>query len=278
MAKGNVREFRQRIRRVATPIQRVVPFGYLAKGVLYGVVGLMAIDAALHPGEGLEGAREALVAIRTQPLGLFFAGILICGLGIYVLWQLSRAILDPEERAEGVRGVGFRAVSLAIGLVYGAFVLESVDLVDDAFEGADESEELDDFEREGSSASRFAAMLQHPVGRIVVMGVGLGVMGFGVSQLHRLVRSRNLAEAKHPWLARAGYAARGVLSGLIGWFVFRGALFYSPGEFRDLDGVLAAVRNQPFGNALVFAFGVGLVAYGVLQLFRARSWQRFGSG
>ena len=277
--------FRRRLSRLSRPVKRIVPAGYAAKGVLYGVVGLMALDASLNPGEGLEGAEEALVAIRSQPAGLLLAGLLMAGLAVYVVWQLSRALLDPEGRGEGMKGIGFRVVSLAVGLIYGALVLESVDLLDDAFAGEEEDDDEDadeegmaDFQRSGSSASWMASLLQNPVGRFVVLGLGLGVIGFGLSQLHRLVRSRNLAEARHPWLARAGYASRGVLSGLIGWFIFRGALTYSPGEFRDLDGVLGAVRDQPFGNALLFALGAGLVSYGVLQLFRARAWYRFGSG
>lgn len=268
MAWQSLDEIEELLSRAGEPAKKLAPPGYLAKGVLYVVVGLMAADAALHPGEALSGAGEAIREIRTQPLGLVAAGLLLLGLSAYVLWQLARAIADPEGRAEGLRGIGFRVATLTVAIVYGALVWQSLDLLRGDFSASEAR----------STARWLGGMLENPVGRIGVVALGVGVVVFGLSQMYRTVHAETFASAQHPWLSRAGYAARGVLSTLIGWFIFRGGLQYAPGEFRDLEEVLAAVRDQPFGNALLFALAAGLVAYGLLQLARARIWQKYGSG
>lgn len=249
--------------------KKLAPVGYFGKGALYVVIGLMALDASLNPGEGLEGAQEAIVAVRTQPLGIFAAGLMLIGLACYVLWQASRAVADPENRGDGLSGIMFRAVSLVVALIYGALVWQSVGVITGDTMGSEEAQ---------AGARQLARFLTNPAGRIGVMAAGVAVMAYGLRQLYRSANATNFAEDQHPWLTRGGYVARGFISGLIGWFTFRGAMQYAPGEIRGLQGVLEALRRQPFGNGLIFAVGAGLLAYGVLQLFRARSWWRYGSG
>jgi Domain of Unknown Function (DUF1206) len=69
---------------------------------------------------------------------------------------------------------------------------------------------------------------------------------------------------------RLGYAARGVVFGVIGVFLMQAALQTDPDKARGLGGALQALVLQPFGPYLLGTVALGLVAYGAFMLVVAR--------
>lgn len=77
-------------------------------------------------------------------------------------------------------------------------------------------------------------------------------------------------ERTHAWierLARAGYAARGLVYAIIGIFAILAA--FGGGDEKDSEGALRTLLSQPFGQALVWAMIVGLVGYVIWRLLQA---------
>ncbi|MBW3572024.1 MAG: DUF1206 domain-containing protein, partial [Gemmatimonadetes bacterium] len=121
-----------------------------------------------------------------------------------------------------------------------------------------------------------------PLGRWALAGVGGGVLAYAAAQLLRALRgpARSLdlshlgdaARRRVVRLAAAGLAARGIVAGIIAWFILRAAVLYQPGELRGVAGALRLVRDQRHGPGLLVAMGAGLAAYGILQALRARYW------
>lgn len=77
--------------------------------------------------------------------------------------------------------------------------------------------------------------------------------------------ARRLAD--HPWLrrvARAGFAASGLIHLMIGWIAGRVAL--GGGGEADQDGALAALRSAPAGSVLLWACVAGFVALALWQV------------
>ena len=68
-------------------------------------------------------------------------------------------------------------------------------------------------------------------------------------------------------LARAGYAARGVVYLIIGFFAVLAAL--GPSDVRGTEGALAAILSQPFGRVLLWIVGLGLVAFCLWRIVQA---------
>lgn len=62
------------------------------------------------------------------------------------------------------------------------------------------------------------------------------------------------------WLARFGYAAKGVVYALVGLLAFQAAWNWG-GQVTGSKGAFRTVASQPFGSALLFIVAVGLVGY-----------------
>lgn len=70
------------------------------------------------------------------------------------------------------------------------------------------------------------------------------------------------------WLARAGYATRGVLYLMIGGLSALAAFGYG-GAVTDSKGALLELYTQPFGQILLVLTTVGLLGYAAFLLYRA---------
>lgn len=69
------------------------------------------------------------------------------------------------------------------------------------------------------------------------------------------------------WLARSGYAARGVVYIIIGAFAFMAGI--GSGETVGTKGAIQQLLSQPFGTALLWIMVVGLVAYAAWRITQA---------
>ncbi len=129
---------------------------------------------------------------------------------------------------------------------------------------------------------RFTArVLEWPLGRWIVAAIGLAILGAGAFNLWRAVTRKFLENLKlrkmsdveermFTWLGVVGHLARGVVFGLIGFFLVRAAWQYDPKEAVGIDGALAEVLKQDYGDTLLGIVAAGLVAFGLYCLVEAR--------
>lgn len=69
------------------------------------------------------------------------------------------------------------------------------------------------------------------------------------------------------WMARAGYASRGVVYLIIGFFALLAAI--DSGEAQGSKGALDKLMSQPAGSILIVAMIIGLVGYVLWRLIQA---------
>jgi hypothetical protein len=181
---------------------------------------------------------------------------------------------DAERRGNEPKGLAIRGAHAFYGVIYAALGVEAVRLAAGGGGGG-----ADD----GAAhwTARVLALLALPFGRALVIGVGLWVIGYGVAQVVRAYRSdvrRHLdltdaSPATQTWivrLGRLGHAARGVVFGIVGWFLIRAAMAHDAQQAGGLGEALGALQGAPYGPWLLGLVSAGLVAYGLFQVVHAR--------
>lgn len=274
MSLGGAKEQAARISRSArgwiVPLAR---FGFAAKGSVYIIIGVLAALAAFTGGGRTTDSRGALQEILEQPYGKFLLIAVAIGLSGYAVWRFVQAIEDTENKGSDAKGLARRIGYAAIGLIYASLAFSAIKLIVGSGGGG----------RSGDQSSRewTARLLAQPYGRWLVAAVALGIIIFAVYQFYKAYKAKfreklelgGMSKQTENWAVRGGqvgFAARGVVFGVIGGFLLQAALRSSAGEARGLSGALRALEQQPFGAWLLGLVALGLVAHGLFMFVLAR--------
>jgi len=244
--------------------------GLAARGVIYILIGWVAVAIALGVGHGEADQRGALQLLAGHPLGIVLLWLLGIGFAGYALWRFSEAVFGVT--GEGT-GAGPRLKSVARGVVYAAFAVTTFQVIG----GARKSQA-------GQQQDWSAKAMHHSYGRwlvgivgviIVIVGVALIVEGVKSEFMKHMQtaqmssRTRRIVE----WLGKIGTAARGAVIVLAGALVIDAAVTYRPSKAGGIDKALLTLRGQPFGEALLILAALGLVVFGSYGLCEAR-WRK----
>ena len=82
--------------------------GYAARGVVYLIVGGLAVLAALGGGGQTTDSKGALLTILQQPFGNVLLGLVALGLVGYAIWRLVQALMDTDHHGTDAKGLAIR--------------------------------------------------------------------------------------------------------------------------------------------------------------------------
>ena len=243
--------------------------GLVARGVIYAVIGLLALKLALGDGGKTTNQKGALRSIAEQPFGEALLILTAVGLAGYAIWRLVRAALGHGP--EGADDTKERIGGLVSGLAYGALFITAVSIL---------------FGSGGGGGSRgpdkaTGGVLDWPAGQVLVVIAGLVLIGVGIDQGIKAVKGEFLDKSKTEEMSEGveraftavgvfGHLARMVVFALIGWFLIRAAIDYDPDKAVGLDGALAALGRSSYGPALLGIVAAGLLGFAAYSIADAR--------
>ena len=256
--------------RAFAAVERLARVGFLVKGLLYMVIGTLALQVAARAGGRVTGTRGALTTVLGQPFGHTLLLLATIGLFGYATWRILQGLFDTDGWGRDWRGLAMRASFVVRGLIHGALGLQAFRL----YRG------LSTFSSERKVASE---ALQWPFGDWLVVLAGLGLIGFAVQQVYaaitcRLERNLNIEAMRREagdWavaLSRFGVAARAVVFALLGWTIAVAGWSGDPSEVGTTESSLRTLGRQPgdLGTWLLGVTAAGLVAYGFYEIIHAR--------
>lgn len=250
--------------------------GLVGRGLLYVVVGFLAIRVAFGDPKVQADQNGALSAVASQPFGrwvVFLLGLLFVS---YAIYRYTEAAIDPEDD-----GTLKRLAAAFRGTLYLGFAFTAASI---AFGGGSSSGGGGGGQGGGGGDRQrdmTMRVLGIPGGRFVVMAIGLGVIGAGLWHLWRAATgkfAKDLKEDEMPeniestmrTVGTVGSVARGVAFALVGTFLVLAGIQYDPSEPVGLDESLAKLASAPAGPWLLSIVGIGLMAYGLFAVGRSR--------
>ena len=249
--------------------------GYVAKGVVYFLVGGLTLATVLGfsmGGSGAEGPKGVLRWVEDQPLGNVLVGALGLGLLAYAAWRIYRGAADPRDEGKEASSLAKRAGYVFSGLANGTLGVLALRLALGGGSGSGGGGAATD------KQGMVAQLLEQPWGPWLVGAVGVGVVCVGGYQVYKGVKAkfvdnihwRDIDRKVVKRVGRYGFFARGLVFAIIGYFLVLAAVQSNASEFRGTEGALEYLTEHSYGIWLLGVVSAGLLLFGVFSVMKGR--------
>jgi hypothetical protein len=241
--------------------------GLVARGVVYAVIGVLALKLALGEGGKATNQQGALKEIAQQPFGKTLLILMAIGLAGYAIWRLLRAALGhgPEASDDGKD----RVAGVASGIAYAILCVTAVKILTGAQTGS------------GTPKKATGGVLDWSIGPLLVGVAGAVLIGVAAYQAYKGLSKSFLEDSKTEQMSHEvkraftalgvfGHVARGVVFALIGYGLIKAALDYDPDKAVGLDGALRKLEDASYGPWLLGLVAVGLIGFAAYSFADAR--------
>jgi hypothetical protein len=240
--------------------------GLVSRGVVYGIIGVLALKLALGDGGTATDQQGALRTIADRPFGKALLVVVAIGLAGYAAWRLLRASVGhgAEQRDDAKD----RVAALASGIAYTVLCVAAVKILS----GGSSS---------GSPKGATGGVLAWSGGTALVAVAGVVMIGVAGYQAYKGLSRSFLEDDKTGEMGRGvergftalgvvGHVARAIVFALIGYGLIRAAIDFDPQKAVGLDGALRKLAHASYGPALLAFVAAGLIAFAAYSLADAR--------
>jgi hypothetical protein len=251
-------------------VKRIAQAGYIAKGVVYVLLGLLGFMAAFElSGTSNNEATQsgALRYVKDLPAGTILLLLLAIGLLCYSTWRGIQAFYNPDgEHKKWTKRLRY----LSSGLAYLALAYTALRaLFENRTSNGDQNQQV------------ASELMSQPLGQVLVGLAALTLAAIGAYQLHyglsekyrKHVQGLSLQSQHSSLLLRSGkigYISRGIVWLVIAFLFARAAIFSSASEAGNTGRAFQFIESSAYGSYLLGALGLGLIAYGIFNFIRAR--------
>lgn len=242
--------------------------GFVARGVVYVLIGVLAVRIAVGSGGQQADRQGALQQVAAQPFGKAMLWALVVGFGCMTIWRGSQALLTRRKTPSRLLDAG-RAVFYA-SVCWGTAAYAA----------------RGDSGSSGNAKSQdwTASALKLPAGRPLVALAGCALIAVGATLALRAAQRRFLRKLTTATmtprtrqtvttLGLVGGIARGTVFAAAGVFLLVAALRFDPHEAKGVDATLRTFAHTPAGPWLLIVIAIGLVLFGCFSFASAR-WRR----
>lgn len=244
--------------------------GFISKGIVYVVIGILSLLAALNMGGESSGTNQALLFVKKQPFGLVLLSLLGVGLLCYSFWMFMQSFVDPENIGKDRKGIIKRFGLFITGLVYTfiAFL---------AFY------HLFIYSPDTSSGSSYLDFLGVSTLSIVFICIGiiLGIQAIiliiGVFK-GGLLGQFNLEGHRYSHViilvGKFGFYSRAFIVAIIAYFFLRAGFYTGSHEIKGIQEAFSFLDQSSFGEILMIFTAAGFVSYGLFYVLLSK-YRRF---
>lgn len=246
-------------------VEKAARFGYLARALVFIVIGYFAFRSAFLGGGEVMSEEEAILEIVGSPFGTVMLALLVFSLPSFALWRFLQAILDADGYGTEWKGIATRVGRFFSGCAYLFLAIYAGSLLFGLSSGGG---------GEGSVIDSWAPVF----GPWFTIPIGIVMLGVAASHLKKaysgdFLRFLSLPPAHSGWMTRVcqvGLVARAAIFTAIAVLFFTSVARWSPEDTPGIQDALQQIASWPFGGVLLTATGAGLVAFGAYCILLAR--------
>jgi hypothetical protein len=238
----------------------LVRIGYAARGLVYILLGYLALSTV---SEAKEGASSAFDYLQEVPFGSVFLWVVALGLLAYSGFKFLSALANIEHRESDTKGLVKRVGDAASGIAHLFLSYAAYEFASGTKKAASG----------GQSQEMAGSVMDWSIGPVALGVIGLGFLVGAAMQAKSAVKADFMKhiEGRAPngveAVGRAGSAARAVVFALIGWSLIQSAWLVQSDKVKGLGEAIVALRDNGPIYTLV---AVGLLMFGLFSLVMAR--------
>ena len=230
--------------------------GFAARGLVYIMIAWLVIRSGRA-----EDPSGALQQLAEDGGGLLMM-LIAAGFIAYGIWRLSDALFNIERHPPDKKGLGQRLGAGGSGVVHLLLAWQAIRIL-----------QGDSPQESGGTGGGSEALSLLGPDELVLPAAGLVLIGVGLFQLVKAAKASFLRHLEPQiasqdwakWTGRLGYAARGIVFLISGYFLLKAGLDQRQAGNAGIEGALAWLDNP--WDMLV---AIGLFAFGLYSLVEAR--------
>ena len=254
-----------------TKLKKIARTGYVAKGVVYGITGVLTFMAAFNLGGQKTGKTGVIEFLEKQSFGNVLLVLMALGLLCYVAWRFIQAFQDPENIGSDKKSKVKRFAFFISGLVYLALAFYAMKTLIDAGSSG------------GGNSFEF---LKGTLGVIIFAIIGLSLAGTSIFQFKKAYTGKFLEKFNYKSISERkrrktikttgylGILARAIIFGIISFFFLKAAYQSNTSNIQSTSDAFSFLQDSSYGSWLMGVVAAGFICYAI-HMFATAKYRQF---
>jgi hypothetical protein len=243
-------------------------WGSICTGIVYTGIGVIAILSFLQLKRGGADESSMLVYLHTFLIGRIFVWLILSGMIGYIIWRMYETIKDPYAHGNDTKGILRRTVIAMTSLADALIAYSAVQVL----LGISGSEKTGQPTAEREIAE---SVLNESWGVAMLTAAGIILLLIAVTQMVYVINNsyRERLDIHHlkPWkqkaihvFAWAGHFARGIILGIIGFFLMKAGITEREQYVVNTDKAFDFIGDH-VGAVYFLLVACGTICYGLFM-------------
>ncbi|TMM29015.1 DUF1206 domain-containing protein [Polaribacter aestuariivivens] len=248
-------------------IQKIRTFGFVTKGLVYAIIGILTFLTALNIGGKVSDRNTVIAFLENQIFGKVLLLIVGTGMLSYAIWRFYKSFLvvtNKNKKTKYILMIDF----FMRGIIYGSFAISILyKAVNQSTQGV-------------SKESLVTKILNLENGAYILYTIAIIIFISAINQFYIVTKNKhlkNIEQSKNlesfAFLKKTGtfgISARGISFLIFAWFIFKAASEQNPNQIKGTQEMFTYLHNLTFGDILMAIMALGFISYGIFQYFYAR--------